>query len=166
MNDFLVTLEQTSLGTFIRESSSFFGFPGVLTVHTFGLCFIMGANFIVSMRMLGLATSIPLKPLRRLFPFMWFGLILTVLSGFGLAIAAATTRMLNPILLFKLVVIAVASPIMWRFQKKVFDDPSVSEDALPESARVIAASQLFLWLIVVIAGRLIAYSATILGEGY
>ena len=166
MHDFLVSLEQTSLGLFIHESSSLLGFPAVLTMHTFGLCFIVGANLVVSMRMLGVATSIPFKPLRRLFPFMWFGLILTVLSGFALAIAAATTRLLNPILLFKLVVIAVATPLMWRFQNKFFDDASVSEDSLPRSARVMAASQIFLWLIVLIAGRLIAYSATILGEGY
>ena len=166
MNDFLVALEQTALGTFIRESSSLLGFAGVLTTHTFGLCFIIGANFIVSMRLLGVAPNIPLKPLRRLFPYMWLGLVLTVLSGFALAIAAATTRLLNPILLFKLVVIAVATPIMWRFQTRVFDDPSLSDDNLPQSARMMAASQLFLWLVVVVAGRLIAYSATILGEGY
>jgi len=166
MNDFLVALEHTALGTFIHESSSLLGFPAVLTMHTFGLCFIVGANTIVSMRLLGIASSIPLKPLRRLFPFMWFGLVLTVLSGFALAIAAATTRLLNPILLFKLVVIAVASPIMFRLQRKVFDNASVSEGALPPGARTMAASQLILWLIVVIAGRLIAYSATILGDGY
>ena len=79
---------------------------------------------------------------------------------------AATTRLLNPILIFKLVVIVVAAPLMFRMQKKIFDNPSISEDVLPPGAREMAASQLFLWLIVVIAGRLIAYSATILGEGY
>jgi hypothetical protein len=166
MNDFLVTLEQTSIATFIRESSSYLGFPTVLTMHTFGLCFIMGANVIVSARMLGVAPNLPLKPLRRLFPFMWLGLILTVLSGVGLMIAAATKRVLNPILLVKLVVIAVAIPITWALQRKVFDDPAISDETLPSNARTMAVSQLFLWVLVLIAGRLIAYSATILGEGY
>ena len=166
MNDFLVSLEQTALGKFIHESSSLLGFPLVLTMHTFGLCFIVGANVLVSMRLLGVASIIPLQPMRRLFPFMWLGLGLTVVSGFALAIAAATTRLLNPILLFKLVLISVASPIMWRMQKKVFDNALVSGDTVPEGARAMAASQLCLWLIVVIVGRLIAYSGTILGEGY
>lgn len=166
MDDFLIALEQTALGQFIHTSSSLLGFPAVLTTHTFGLCFIIGANVIVSMRLLGLAPSIPLKPLRRLFPFMWIGLGLTIVSGFSLAIAAASIRLLNPILLFKMVVIVVAAPLMFRMQRKVFDNPSVAEDIVPPGAREMAASQLFLWLIVVVAGRLIAYSATILGDGY
>ena len=166
MDDFLVWLEQTTLGQFIHTSSSLLGFPAVLTMHTFGLCFIVGANVIVSMRLLGIAPSIPLQPLRKLFPFMWLGLILTILSGFSLAIAAATTRLLNPILIFKLVVIAVASPLMFRMQKKIFNKAMVDQDTVPPGAREMAAGQLILWLVVVVAGRLIAYSATILGEGY
>src|SRR6185295_20362961 len=166
MDDFLVALENTTIGQFIHTSSSLLGFPLVLTMHTFGLCFIVGANVIVSMRLLGIAPSIPLQPLRRMFPFMWLGLGLTIVSGFALAIAAATTRLLNPILIFKLVVIAVASPLMFRMQKKIFNKAVVDQDVVPPGAREMAAGQLLLWLIVVVAGRLIAYSATILGEGY
>jgi len=166
MNDFLVALEQTGLGKFIHESDSIWAFPFVLTVHTFGLCFIFGANTIVSMRLLGVASVLPLKPLRRLFFYMWLGLILTIISGFAMAIAAATKRLFNPILLVKLVIIAVAVPIMWRMQKKIFDDPLISENIVPPGAKAIAASQIVMWLIVMTAGRLIAYSATIFGDGY
>jgi hypothetical protein len=166
MHDFLIALEQTAMGRFIHESDSIWAFPFVLTVHTFGLCFIFGANTVVSMRLLGVASILPLKPLRRLFPYMWLGLILTILSGFAMAIAAATKRLFNPILLVKLVIIAVAVPIMWRMQKKVFDDPLISENVVPPGAKAIAASQIIMWLIVMTAGRLIAYSATIFGDGY
>ena len=124
------------------------------------------ANTIVSMRLLGVASVIPLKPLRRLFFYMWLGLILTILSGFAMAIAAATKRLFNPILLVKLVVIAEAAPVMWRMQKKMFDDALISGDTVPPGAKAMAASQLFMWLIVMTAGRLIAYSATIFGDGY
>ena len=165
MHDFLVALEQTSLGKFIHESDSLMGFAFFLTVHVIGMCFIVGANTVVSMRLLGIAPQIPLQPLRRLFPFMWFGLALTVITGFALATAAATTRLLNPILLSKEGVIIVATYIMFRMQKKVFDG-AVSGDAVTRAARTMAAWQIFLWVTIVIAGRLIAYSATILGEGY
>jgi hypothetical protein len=166
MNGFLESLEQTSISLFIRESSSYFAFPGVLSMHTLGLCFLLGANTIVSMRCLGMISTIPLKPLRKLFPFMWLGLLLTIISGIGLTISHATTRALNPILLVKLAIIAIGSPIMWKFQKKILDDPSVSEDELVKRTKTIAASQIILWFIVLVAGRLIAYSATILGDGY
>src|SRR5262249_39459122 len=136
------------------------------TVHTFGYCFVLATNAIVSARMLGFATSIPFKPLRRLFPVMWVGLILTTITGVLLVMAAAEKRVPNPILWVKLVLLAVATPMMWRFQKKIFDDPSVNQDNLPGSARSIAVLQIGLWVLIMISGRLIPYSATILGDGY
>lgn len=163
MNDFLVALEQTAIGTFIRESSSYLGFPTVLTMHTIGLCFIIGGTTVLTARLFGLASGIPLKPLRRLFPFMWVGLILTLLSGVGLTIAAATTRALNPILLVKLVIIVAAIPLTWMLQKNVFNE---KDQPLPQNTRLIAGTQMVLWLAVLVAGRLIAYSATILGDGW
>jgi len=164
IHDFFCYLQETGIAVYIRESD--FGFAIALTIHTLGLSFLVGANAIVSIRLLGVASMIPLKPLRLLFPLMWVGLILCAISGLGLGIAHASTRLLNPITGFKLLAIFVATPIMWTMQKKLFDDPKISDANLPESARMIAASQLVLWLTVLVAGRLIAYSATILGEPY
>src|ERR1051326_7533825 len=96
MNDFLVGLENTGVSIFIRESSSFLGFPAILTTHAFGYCFIVATNMIVSARILGFAKSIPFKPLRRLFPMMWIGLILTTITGVLLVMAAAEKRVPNP----------------------------------------------------------------------
>src|SRR5215831_16446718 len=166
MSDFLVSLESTTVSLFIRESSSILGFPTILTTHTFGYCFILATNAIVCARMLGFAKSIPFKPLRRLFPVMWVGLILTVITGLLLVMAAAEKRVPNPILWFKMILLAVATPIMWKFQMKVFDDPSVDEHNVPPSARTMAACQLALWILIMISGRLIPYSATILGDAY
>ena len=166
MNDFLVGLENTGISLFIRESSSLLAFPFVLTAHAFAYCFIMATNAIVSARILGFATSIPLKPLRRLFPVMWIGWILTTITGVLLVMAAAEKRVPNPILWVKMVLMAVATPMLWKFQMKVFDDPSINENNIPASARTMAVWQLVLWMLIMISGRLIPYSATILGDGY
>jgi len=164
MHDFLISLENMGVSTYIRESD--WGFPTVITAHAFAYCFIMSTNMIVCARMLGFAKTIPFKPLRRLFPMMWLGLVLTAITGGLLVLAAAEKRVPNPILWFKLVLIAVATPIMWKFQMKVFEDPSISESNIPASARTMAAWQLALWLLIMISGRLIPYTATILGDGY
>jgi energy-coupling factor transporter transmembrane protein EcfT len=166
MSDFLVSLQGNPVSLFIRESSSLLGFPTILTTHTFGYCFIMATSAIVCARMLGFATSIPFKPLRRLFPVMWVGLILTVITGGLLVMAAAEKRVPNPILWFKMILLAVATPMMWKFQMKVFEDPSVTENNIPPSARTMAALQLALWILIMISGRLIPYSMTILGDAY
>jgi uncharacterized membrane protein len=137
-----------------------------LTTHAFGYCFVLATNAIVSARMLGFATSIPFKPLRRLFPVMWLGIIVTTITGVMLTMAAAEKRVPNPILWTKMALMAVATPMMWKFQMKVFEDPSVNDSNIPPSARTMAALQIALWVLIMISGRLIPYSATILGEGY
>jgi hypothetical protein len=166
MNDFLIGLENTNVSIFIRESSSFLAFPAVLTTHAFGYCFIFATNMIVSARMLGFAKSIPLKPLRRLFPMMWVGLVLTTITGVLLTMAAAEKRVPNPILWVKMGLLAIATPMMWKYQMKIFKDPSIDDNNIPPSARRIVIWQILLWLLIMIGGRLIPYSATILGEGY
>jgi hypothetical protein len=163
---FLESLESTGISLFVRESDSLLSFPTILTTHAFGYCFILATNVIVSARLLGFAKSIPLKPLRKLFPVMWIGLILTTITGLLLVMAAAQKRVPNPILWFKMILLAVATPMMWKFQMKVFEDPSVNENNIPASARTMAACQMALWLLIMISGRLIPYSATILGDGY
>jgi len=166
MGDFLTSLESTGISLFIRESSSLLGFPTILTAHAFGYCFIMATNMIVSARMLGFATSIPFKPLRRLFPVMWVGLLVTAVTGLMLTMALAEKRVPNPILWVKLALLAAAAPMMWKFQRQVFEDPSVNESNIPASARTMAMWQIGLWMLIMISGRLIPYSATILGDNY
>jgi len=68
----------------------------------------------------------------------------------------------EPILIFKLAIIVVAAPLMLRMQHKVFDNPSISDDSCL-GARQMAASQICLWLSLMIVGRLIVFR-TILGE--
>src|SRR5215468_9589455 len=153
MHDFLISLENTGISIFIRESSSFLGFPTILTAHAFGYCFVLSSNALVSARMLGYAKSIPFKALRRLFPVMWVGLIVTAITGGLLVMAAAEKRVPNPILWVKMVFIFVATPMMWKFQTKVFEDPSVNEANIPSNARTMAILQIALWMLILISGR-------------
>jgi hypothetical protein len=162
--EFLKFLEETALATFIRESSSYLGFPTFLFLHTLGLSIVVGANTVVAIRVLGVASSIPLRPLVRLFPFMWIGFILTCISGIGLAIASATSKFVNPILLIKLVLVVIAGVIMRALDKKVFRSPSGFKEAGAQEGKAMAAALLVLWLVVTILGRLIAYSSTIFGS--
>src|SRR5262249_19749272 len=146
-------LENFRVSLFIRESDSFLGFPTILTAHAFGYCFILATNAIVSGRMLGFAKTIPFKQLKRLFPVMWIGLVVTAITGTLLVMAAAEKRVPNPILWVKMAFIFVATPMMWKFQMKVFEDPSVNDSNVPRSARTMAAWQIALWILILISGR-------------
>jgi hypothetical protein len=163
-NSILKRLDHTGISTYLRESE--YGFVFFLTIHILGMSCLVGANAIVSMRILGVASSIPLPPLRRLFPVMWTGFFMADLSGVAIGLAHASTRLWNPILAVKLVIIAIAAPNMLKMQKRIFDDPKSSKGTQPQSAKKMAAAQLILWLLVLVAGRLVAYSFTILGENF
>ena len=156
--ELLVWLEGTSIATFVRESSSLLAFPTFLFLHSVGLALVVGPCAIVSARILGIGQSMPIAPLDRLFPFMWVGFWLTVASGAGLAIADAQNKLVNPILLIKLVLVVVAAVNMWLIRKRVFRTP---EGSGGRNAKALATSVLVLWLAVTVAGRLIAYSRTI-----
>jgi hypothetical protein len=162
---FLAYLEETWLATFVRESSSMLGFPTFLFMHTIGLSLIVGVNVVVAVRVLGIASGIPLQPLKKLFPFMWAGFILTVISGVALAMANATAKFVNPILLVKLVLIFIATPIMWQLERKVFSTPDGYKVVESGPGKMMAGALLVLWTLVMVAGRLIAYSGSILPQG-
>jgi len=155
-------LESTRLATFIREGDSYLGFPTFLFMHTLGLSLVVGANSLVAVRVLGVASGIPIQPLRKLVPFMWVGFVITVLSGAGLGVAAATKRLLNPILLGKLVLVIAAGVLMRVLESKIFRPDFKETDV--GNAKATAAALLVLWVAITTMGRLIAYSATIFGE--
>jgi len=152
-------MEQTRLSIFINESSSLFGFAGFLCVHTLGLSLLAGVNAVVSIRMLGVASTIPLQPLKRLFPYMWAGFILTLLSGAGLAMARATVLLTNPILIIKLILVVVGMGLMWNIERKVFQ-PGFDERK-PGNAKLLAGAEILIWFFVLTLGRLIAYRLAI-----
>ena len=55
------TVEQSAFSTWIRESPSLFAFYFILLFHTIGLSFVVGANTVVDLRLLGVARALPLK---------------------------------------------------------------------------------------------------------
>lgn len=151
---FLMWLEQTGLATFVRDSP--IGYWTFLFVHTLGLAIVVGASTVVAVRVLGLALSIPLAPLERLFPMMWLGFGINAISGACLFAANASNQIVNPFFLIKMVFIAFAVANMWLLKKKVF---RAAQGAAPHAGKILAGTLLVLWLGSTIAGRLIAYSS-------
>jgi hypothetical protein len=122
---------------------------------------VVGPSVIVTARILGLARIMPLEPLGRLFPFVWVGFAITVFSGIGLAVADATNKLVNPILIIKLVLILFATITTRMIQTKLFRTGADLDEPTIATGRFLAGSTLVLWFAVTVAGRLIAYSRTI-----
>ena len=149
-------LEGTRIATFIRESPSFYGYATLLFFHALGLSIVVGMSSAVAIRVVGLASTIPLAPLEKLFPWMWLGFAINLISGSGLLIADASGKMVNPTFLIKIAFVGLAIATMRLLKKRVFVDLD-SSGTVRRHGKVLAGMLIFFWLGSIIAGRLTAY---------
>src|SRR6202795_3130720 len=142
---FLQTIEDTGFSTWLRESESPFAFYFILLFHTFGLALLVGANVVLDLRLLGVARAIPLAPLHRLFRIMWIGFAMNAVTGVLLVIAYPTKSLTNVDFYVKLALIGFAVWVMQRLKSQVFEDPSLSEEAMTARGATLAKWSLILW---------------------
>ena len=157
MDPFLESLQQSAFARFVGESGSLLGYPTILFLHTLGLGTVAGVNAAVALRVLGFGRSVPIEPLDRLFPIMWFGFVVSALSGLSLLVTDPVTRLHQTVFYVKLILVALAVVNMQMMRSRIFRSPAVSDGALPSNARTLAMASLVLWIGATTAGRLIAY---------
>lgn len=158
MAGFTVWLEGSALAVWTRESASIWAYPTILTLHTVGLGIVVGANVVVDFRLLGFVPRLPVPSLTPLFGFMWFGLVVNVVTGVVLFIAEATTRVAQPVFYIKLTLIGLALVNTRLIQTAMFRGPALSESSvIPQRDKRLAAMSLLLWIGAITAGRLMAY---------
>lgn len=159
------TIEQTSFSTWLRETPSLFGFYFVLLFHTVGLSILVGANAVVDLRILGVASALPLKPFKPLFAIMWAGLGINVVTGILLLAAYPTKALTNPFFYIKMTFIALAVIALVKLYRGLFADASLSEVAMIAKGKMLAKYSLFFWTAAILTGRLLSETAKYLLYG-
>ena len=155
---FLQAIEETGFSTWLRESESPFAFYFILLFHTFGLALLVGANAVVDLRLLGVARTIPLAPLKRLFRIMWIGFAMNAVTGILLVFAYPTKALTNPDFYVKLTLIGLAIWVMQKLNRQVFENSGPSEADMIARGATLAKFSIFLWFGAITAGRLLAYT--------
>ena len=135
----------------------------MLWLHTMGMAVVAGISAAISLRLLGFGSRMPVKPLERLYPLMWWGFGVNAVSGTLLLIADATTKLTNPTFYVKMVFIFVGLAMLQATRKKVFGDPELDKGPMPGSAQGLAWASLVCWLGAITAGRLMAYIGPVSG---
>lgn len=156
MMELLASLENTTVATWVRTSSSILGYPTVLTLHTLGLGILVGASWVLDLRILGFASAIPLSAFLRTFRVMWVGFWINTASGLLLFAADATTKGATLLFMSKLALIAVGVATIPLIRRAVFDGGAGSDVVSPR-ARRLALVSLGVWTAAIAAGRLMAY---------
>ncbi len=149
MASVLTQLEQSGLATWIHESGLLYGYPLILFLHTLGLSTVVGLNVAIDLRVLGVASKVPLASLDKLFGLLWAGFALTAATGALLFIADATKHASNPAFFVKLVFVGGGVTTVALLRRRVFHGG--------EHGACIAAVSLGCWFVALSAGRLMAY---------
>src|SRR6185503_18900498 len=101
----------------IRDSPSFFAYWFILACHAVGMGLAVGASVVVALRVLGVARDLPLSPLKGLYPIIWTGVWIQIVSGLLLLIAYPTKAFTNIDFYLKLTMIALAVVVMQKLKK-------------------------------------------------
>lgn len=157
MTELLASIEASPFSTWLRESPSVWAYPTILTLHTLGLGVLVGANWMVDLRVLGFARAIPLGVLARAFPIMWAGFWLNAATG-ALLFIADPTKATTTIFMWKLAIIAVGVALILLLKSKAYGR-GVQMDRASVGVKAMAALSLAIWIAAIATGRWMAYVA-------
>lgn len=152
----LAWVESTALATWMRESTSLWAYPGVITLHAVGLAVMVGLSTMIDVRLLGFAPGVPLPGLQSLNRWIWIGFSLNAVSGLALLIASATSMMTNPLFYAKMGLIALSMTIVVLINRAAFPRGATSH-TVTRRAQALAVISLVLWVATITTGRLTAY---------
>lgn len=161
MTDLYTWLESLPLSIFIRESNSLWAFPMFLFAHTLGMSIVAGGASLIDLALLGFwPPSTPVKPLERLYPAIWFGFWVNLVTGSVLLAADATKRFTNLDFLIKMAFVFAGVFLLSAMRKRVFDDPQLDVAPVSGQAKILAWLSLACWFGAILTGRLLAYTST------
>ena len=153
---FFRSLQDSAFTEWFLGSASIWTYPTVLTLHTVGMAILVGASFVIHLRVLQVARDVPLRRLLPLYRFIWIGFAINLLSGLALFVTEAADRIVDPVFYVKLGSIAAALGLGILVKRRAIEPPGAPAVTAGLS-RSMAAASLALWTIAIVAGRLMAY---------
>ena len=153
-------LESTPVGVLVRES--LWGFPIVVAIHILGLTISVGTLVWFDLRLLGV--SMPRCPVsevyRRLMPWMVSGMIVMFITGGLLFVGFATKAYGNLYFRIKLatLLLAAVNALMFHYWtgRGIARWNEAARPPLP--AGLAGLASLLLWVVVIMAGRMMSYT--------
>jgi len=135
--------------------------PTVQTIHILSIAIVLSSVVMINLRILGFIsrTQALIAVERRFQPWVWWTLIVLLLSGSVLIIGEPARALSNPAFILKMSMLATALILMVCFQRGLRRDDRFWEKTPGRrvGARVLAGVSLLLWIGIVFAGRWIAY---------
>ena len=153
-------LETTHASMVIQEVNWII--PTVQTIHILAISVVMAAIVMVDLRLIGVAMRGQPAAIvaRRFLPWVWYALVVLLLSGAILITGEPGRSLLNPAFILKMSLLAAVIVITALLQRSLRNTSPFWE--LAPGTRVassaIAVISLMLWIGILFAGRWIAYT--------
>ena len=140
----------------MRESPSVWAFPAVLTLHTTGMAVLVGASWLLDLRLLGISRHTPLSAYHWVFPAIAVGLIVNLLTGVLLFIKNATTWGAAAPFFVKMLLVVASVVLLLPIRKYTLASNGGNVE-VGGNVRLLAIASILAWTGAVTAGRLLAY---------
>ncbi len=153
----LAWLESLPLSVWVHESPSVWAQPTVLTLHTMGMAVLVGAAWVLDLRLLGINRNVPLSAFRWVFRAVTVGLIVNLVTGVMLFAGRATLWGTAVPFLIKIGLVIAGAATLLPLRSYVLDSDPEQRD-VSSRARLLAVASILAWAAAITAGRLLAYT--------
>ena len=158
IDSFAMWLQSTAASKVVTHYSWIW--PACETLHFVGLALLIGNVGLFDIRLLGVAKRLPVAPLNRLVRWGVLGFLINLTTGVVFFVGAPTQYVNNIAFQLKLLFIVLAGVNL-----AVFNLGGVARrvatlapgDDAPASAKIIAATSLFLWVGIMFWGRMLPF---------
>lgn len=130
--------------------------PTVLTLHTTGMAVLVGASWVLDLRLLGINRNVPLSAYRWVFRAVAIGLIVNLITGVLLFMKNATTWGTALPFLAKMAFVVASAATILPIRTYVLNS-GAGPSKISDRARMLAIASIVAWTAAVTAGRLLAY---------
>jgi hypothetical protein len=158
----LTRVQETGLAISIRDS--LYLFPLLESAHVIGLALVFGTIAVIDLRLLGVASAHRpfLRVARDVFGWTWAAFALTATTGLLMFITNAVVYFNNTYFRVKvgLLVLAAVNVLVFELTARRTVHQWDRAAAVPAVARTVATVSLVVWVAVIVAGRMIGFTAT------
>jgi len=121
------------------------------------MAFLVGVHFALDLRVLGFAPNIPVHLITRFYPLMRVSFVVALVSGLMLLLAYPAKGLTNAVFYLKMMLIAAAFVV-----GKVLTNKVQLQTDITTRDKLLALLSIGIWVSVIVAGRFLAYTYTIL----
>ena len=148
-------LESTKFAVWVGESPSIWAMPTILTLHTIGMAALVGASWVLDIRLLGVNRRVPLSAYRWVFPVVTIGLLVNIVTGVMLFMKNATKWGTAMPFFVKMAFVIASVVILAPLRSHILRNDAGNEASRNHS--LLAIASILAWTGAVTAGRLLAY---------